>query len=85
MGICLSAMLLAHEGEPKRALVLLALAFNQGDHATGWMRKWDLLARLKATLEHELGAEAYRAAWEHGKTLDLDAVAEEVLSASRAT
>jgi tetratricopeptide (TPR) repeat protein len=85
MGLCLSAILLAHEGEPKRAVAQLALAFNQGDHVTGWMNRWALLARLRVTLERELGAEAYRAAWEYGTKLDLDTALERMLPASRAT
>lgn len=84
MGVCLSAILLAHESETKRAVALLALAFNQGEHVTGWMKQWDLLAQLQTTLEHELGTEAYRTAWEHGRALDLDTVLEEMLTVSQA-
>jgi tetratricopeptide (TPR) repeat protein len=85
VGVCLGAILLTHEGEAKRAGALLALASNQEEHVTGWMREWDLLTCLKATLERELGADAYRAAWEYGTTLDLDTTLQEMLSASRAT
>ena len=85
MGVCLRAILLAHEGEPERAAALLALAFDQGEHVTGWMKQWGLLARLKATLEHDLGAEAYRTAWEYGTTLDLDTAAHEIMSVGQTT
>jgi hypothetical protein len=85
MGVCLRAILLAHDGDMKRAVALLALVFSQGEHLTGWMKKWDLLAQVNATLEHELGAEAYRTAWEYGMTLDLNTVLEEMLPSSRAT
>jgi predicted ATPase/DNA-binding SARP family transcriptional activator len=84
VGVCLSAILLAHEGEPKRAVALLALAFNQGEHVTGWMKQWDLLAQLKTTLRHDLEGDAYCAAWEHGRALDLDTVLEEMMTASQA-
>jgi predicted ATPase len=84
MGVCLSAILLAHAGDMKRAAALLALAFDQGEHVTGWMKQWDRLARLKTTLEHDLGTDAYRTAWEHGRTLDLDTVLEDMLTVSQA-
>ena len=80
MGVCLRAILLAHAGDMKRAVALLALVFSLGDHLTGWMKQWNLLAQLKTTLEHELGTEAYRTAWEHGRTLDLDTVLEDMLT-----
>ena len=83
MGVCLRAILLAQDGDMKRAAALLALAFNQEEHLTGWMKKWDLLAHVNTTLEHELGAEAYRIAWEHGRTLDLDTVLEDMLTVNR--
>ncbi len=40
-----------------------------------------LLSDLRADLETKLGAEVYAAAWERGKTLDLETVAAALLDA----
>ena len=82
MTVCLSALLLVYEGEAERAVALLALAFNHEEGVTGWMKQWRLLDQVLSMLENELGAETYRVAWEHGKTLDLDTVVEELRTAS---
>ena len=37
------------------------------------------MARLRESLQSELGEEAYNAAWERGKQLDLDTVVQELL------
>jgi predicted ATPase/DNA-binding CsgD family transcriptional regulator len=78
--ICLpiGAILLAHMGNPVRAVELLGLAFTHPVHASGWMEKWALLTRLRGELEAMLGSVAYSAAWERGKLLDSDQVAAEL-------
>jgi ATP/maltotriose-dependent transcriptional regulator MalT len=73
-----AAILLAHQGNPIRAVEWLALGFSHPIHASGWMEKWPLLARLRAELQQVLGSEAYRAAWERGKRLDIEEVTKEV-------
>jgi hypothetical protein len=73
-------LLLAHEGEKILSVELLGLAFNHPNSHTGWMQNWLLLAQLRADLEAELGAEAHQAAWERGKSLDLDATARTLLA-----
>jgi DNA-binding CsgD family transcriptional regulator len=73
------AMILAHEGEPEQAVELLALAFTPPASLTGWMERWPLLTRFRASLGAELGAEAFEAAWVRGETSDLKAVIAGVL------
>jgi predicted ATPase/DNA-binding CsgD family transcriptional regulator len=80
--LCLpcSAVPLAGDGQFVRAVEVLALAYTHPKSPTGWMEQWPLLARLQADLEQALGSEAYSAAWERGKTLDLDTTARELLA-----
>ena len=70
----IAAIICAHQSQPVRAVELLALAFTHPVRASGWMEKWPLLDRLQADLELTLGSEAYSAAWERGKHLNLDSV-----------
>ncbi len=70
--LSIQAVLLAHRGHLERAVELLGLAFRYPPEVVGWMAKWSLLTRLCADLELELGTERYQAAWERGKTLDLE-------------
>ena len=74
-----AATILANRGQPIRAVELLALAFTHPVRASGWMEQWPLLDRLRTELEETLGAEAYSAAWEHGRLLDAEAVLEKAL------
>ncbi len=70
-----AALVLANEGRKEQAVELLALAFNHPASANGWLQIWPLLTRLRTQLEGELGAAAYAAAWERGKSSDLATVA----------
>ena len=72
------AIICAHQDQPVRAVELLALALTHPVGASGWMEKWPLLERLQADLEHRLGPEAYSAAWENGKRLNIDSVIDEL-------
>jgi predicted ATPase/DNA-binding CsgD family transcriptional regulator len=76
--VAVAAIILAHRGNPARAVELLALAFTHPVGASGWMEKWPLLTRLRAHLERTLGAETYAAAWERGARLDLETTAAEL-------
>lgn len=74
----LAAILQKRKGNPVQAVELLALAFTHPVRAAGWMEKWPLLARLRSGLEQELGSEAYSAAWERGKLLNMESVVVEL-------
>jgi predicted ATPase/DNA-binding CsgD family transcriptional regulator len=76
------AVFLAHAGELEPAVELLGLAFAYPAALTGWMEKWPLLTRLRANLEVELGAEAYAAAWDRGKALELETTVAELLESA---
>jgi predicted ATPase/DNA-binding SARP family transcriptional activator len=77
--IALAAILHTHDGRPESAAELLGLTFNQPVKAIGWLEHWDLLIRVRAELETELGRSTFEAAWERGKALDLKPTAEKVL------
>jgi DNA-binding CsgD family transcriptional regulator len=72
------AIIYAHQGQPVRAVELLALAFTHPVSASSWMKKWPLLDRLQAELEQTLGAEDFSAAWKRGTFLNLDVVITEL-------
>ena len=74
-----AAIIEANTGDIERSVELLGLAFSYPKELVGWMEKWPLLTRLRADLKSELGEEAYNAAWERGKSLDLETVVKELL------
>jgi predicted ATPase/DNA-binding CsgD family transcriptional regulator len=80
--LCLpcAAALLTWENQHTRAVELLALAYTHPKSLNDWMKQWPLLVRLQKQLETELGAAVYVAAWERGKTLDLDTTTRELLA-----
>jgi predicted ATPase/DNA-binding CsgD family transcriptional regulator len=79
----LAVVLAAHAGERERAVELLALALNQPPAITGWTAKWPLLNALRRDVENTLGTDAFTAAWERGRTLQLDAVVGQLLADDR--
>ena len=72
--LCLpiAAIILEQEGMKERAVEVLSLAFSHPSSATGWMRKWPLLARLQENLKDSLGAQKYEDSWARGEALDLE-------------
>ncbi|GHO46972.1 LuxR C-terminal-related transcriptional regulator [Ktedonospora formicarum] len=77
--LVLEAAALAHEGMLEAAAELLGLAFQQPSRASGWLRRWPLVARLRDGLRCKLGEEVYRAAWERGAAQDLEATVRSIL------
>jgi serine/threonine protein kinase len=77
------ALLLSEDDKNSLAVELLGLTFHHPESITGWMGKWDLLTRLQVDLRQELGEEAYQAAWERGKSLDLETVVQGLLDVFR--
>ncbi|MBO0793970.1 MAG: response regulator transcription factor, partial [Ktedonobacteraceae bacterium] len=80
--LAIEAAARAHEGIPESAAELLGLAFHQPTWANGWLHHWPLLARLRASLAHLLGEDAYQAAWERGASLDLETTIRSILNES---
>lgn len=74
-----AATLLAQSGQKEQAVTLLALASTHPLSPTGWQAQWSLLTETQATLETELGTEAYQEAWAQGQALDLETVVVELL------
>lgn len=75
-----SAALLLAETWPDKAYVvsLFGLVLEMPDCVMGWMKKWPLVQRTLARLESEMGPEAYRAAWEQGRNMELQTAAREI-------
>jgi len=69
-----AAILAAHTNQPEWAVELLGLASAGPREIMSWVEKWPLLNEIRQQLKAQLGAEAFQNAWEHGKTLQLDAV-----------
>jgi len=80
--VCLAieAAARTHDGMLEEAAELLGLAFHQPAYVSGWLHRWPLLARLRASLRRQLGEDAYQAAWERGSSHDLEAVIRSILS-----
>ena len=83
--MCLApaAILAARAGEPERAAELLGLAYAAPRELIGWMERWSFLDEVQRQLSAELGAAAFKAAWEHGKASDIELVVRELLERLR--
>lgn len=77
--LALEAIARAHEGMLEAATELLSLAFQQPTWASGWLHRWSKVERVRAELVHQLGEEAYQAAWERGSGLDLETTIRSIL------
>jgi serine/threonine protein kinase len=71
--------LLAHNDEKEYSVELYGLAMLQSTDLVGWMEHWELLQDIQKSLKAQLGEEAYNAAWERGKSLDLETVFQELI------
>lgn len=71
------AIILANTGEPIRTIEQLGFALSHPKSISGWMHKWDFLARLMEDLEAELGADIFQEAWDRGANRELDDIVEE--------
>src|SRR5687767_4557110 len=78
--LAIAAVILARQGERVRAVEWLALAFTYPVRASRWMERWVLLTHLRSELEQALGSNAYQAAWERGKLLDIETIAAEMMT-----
>ncbi len=72
--IAIYARILVHRGEVLHAIELLGLVFNHPNGPQGYLKKHQGMMQLCADLEAELGMETYTAAWERGRSLDLEVV-----------
>jgi DNA-binding SARP family transcriptional activator/predicted ATPase len=66
-----AAVILAHTGREEAAVELLALVAGDPISTTGWMSKWSLLVDLQARLQTEMDPDIFAAAWNRGRSLDL--------------
>ncbi len=78
--LAIEAAACAQEGLLEEAAELLGLAFQQPTWASGWLRRWPLITRLRLDLAHQLGEEAYQAAWERGSCHDVESTIRSLLS-----
>ena len=75
-------VLRARAGDPTGAVELLGLASTAPKNLMGWLERWPLMLQLRSDLMAEIGEQSYHTAWEHGKSLALDAVIAERLGTS---
>ncbi len=75
-----AAILIRREGQHEQAVEMLGLAFHHPASAKAWMEQWPLLRRLLADLQTELAPELFEAAWERGKSSNLETVAKALLA-----
>ncbi len=75
-----AAILLTREGQQEQAVEVLGLAFHHPASAKVWMKQWPLLNRLLDELRTGLTPEVFEAAWERGKSSDLETVAKALLA-----
>ena len=73
-----AAILLNKDGLTARAVEVLSLSINEPLAVQGWKQKWRVITELKASSKEALGEDIYLAAWESGKTLDLQTVVGEL-------
>lgn len=76
--LCLSPLILSRIAKKERAVELLALIHHHPAVPEGWRKNWPLLSRLRLQLGEELSPEAYKAAWERGQCLELEAAMREL-------
>jgi predicted ATPase/DNA-binding CsgD family transcriptional regulator len=69
-----AALILAHEGEPERAMELLALAFHHPASPIKLLEKWQQITDLRTALETQLNPEAVAAANASGQALNFEDV-----------
>jgi hypothetical protein len=72
-----SMLILAHLGETRRAVELLSLLTHL-PYPSSYLR-WPISVRLDTELKAALSEETYQAAWERGKSLDLETVVQNLL------
>jgi hypothetical protein len=82
--LCISPLILSRIAKKERAVELLALIQHHLAIPEGWRKNWPLLSRLRSQLEKELSPEAYRAAWERGRRLELEAAMREIVRSLKA-
>jgi DNA-binding SARP family transcriptional activator/predicted ATPase/Flp pilus assembly protein TadD len=74
-----AAILLGERGKKERAAELLGLLMTRPIRPLGWLGTDPQCTRFQANLEADLGAEAFRAAWQRGENLDLTQTSQELL------
>lgn len=67
-----ASLIMMIESKLEQAVALLGFAYHYAPNTTGWLDKWQLLKRVRADLEAELGVDVFASAWERGKNSDLD-------------
>jgi predicted ATPase/DNA-binding CsgD family transcriptional regulator len=80
----LGIMLLARTGQDEEAIELLSFIFNLPDSPESpmmtWMDRLPTVARLRTEVQERLGSAAYEAAYERGKSLDLNRTLQKLLT-----
>ncbi|MCA9906297.1 MAG: tetratricopeptide repeat protein, partial [Anaerolineae bacterium] len=72
------AAVLGHEDQPERALEIISLVGHHRLTPAWWLEDEPLTRRLLQDLQQTLAPDTYAAAWERGKSLDMEHVIEEL-------
>ena len=80
--LCLpvAAVVLAHEVELEMTIKVLALAFTHRASTPSWVEQWSLLTNLQYDLKAELGKNEYQWLWNQGMSMNLEAIAENLIN-----
>jgi predicted ATPase/DNA-binding CsgD family transcriptional regulator len=76
------AMIQAQRGQFEQAVMIIALVRTHPLSARGWLDRWLLFTETEAMLQEQLDKFDYSAAWRHGETLSLEAVAQDLLNSA---
>ena len=76
--LCISGMILVHDGKKERAVELFSLVFNHPHSTIAWLENWTLFNGIYEQLKTDLNREVYNRAWEQGKSLDIKSVVNEL-------
>lgn len=72
-------LILSQEGRSVLAVELLPLVLDPSMQVSGWAERWPRFAALPDRLRAELGSAQFDAAWERGRSLEIEATAASIL------
>jgi ATP/maltotriose-dependent transcriptional regulator MalT len=80
--VCLPniAIIEAHEVNFENAVKIISFVYSDSAITPTWLRNWDLLAQLHASLETEMDHSLFQELWAQGKDLDVGLLMKETIS-----
>jgi hypothetical protein len=80
--LAVAAVLLGQQGKQERAIEVLGAVFSSPYSAHAWMEQWWPLTEMRAYLQSKLGATTYQSLFERGASLNVKALADDLLGRS---